>query len=235
MKRKNMVAIGLSTLALIGYVAYGINHIVSSDIKMRHSDVQLELKSAEVKQLELDAKALNSKLEQELQKNEVDEKTRQELEQKNQELQQRNKELEISKANREAEKQRIANAARDALDAVTGTGTAYVAGGNKDIWLAASGIPSSEWWAVDYIVSHESGWNPCAYNPGKSNCNLTAQQVNDTQGVGVACGLGQSLPCGKWGANWTDPVAQLKAMNTYVNKFGGWAGAVSYWKANGHY
>jgi hypothetical protein len=111
--------------------------------------------------------------------------------------------------------------------------------GNKAAWLKASGIPSSNWWAVDFIVTRESGWNPCSYNPGKSNCGLTAYEVNCSDGScqygGVACGLGQSLACGKWGSNWTDPVNQLKHMNIYVSKYGGWAGAVNYWKSNGHY
>jgi len=90
--------------------------------------------------------------------------------------------------------------------------------GNKQEWLRASGIPEASWWAVDYIVIRESGWNPNAVN---SN--------------GGACGLGQQLPCGKWAGAWNDPVAALKAMNIYVNKYGGWAGAVSFWKTHSWY
>lgn len=105
------------------------------------------------------------------------------------------------------------------------------ASGGKYDWLRASGIPESDWKYVDYIISRESGWNPCKYNPGQENCSLTAQQVNATQRSGaVACGLGQSLPCGKWGANWTDPVGQLRGAHGYaIDRYGSWANAHSFW------
>ncbi len=90
--------------------------------------------------------------------------------------------------------------------------------GSKADWLAASGIPQSEWGYVDSIVTKESGWNPNA--------------VNSSSG---ACGLGQQLPCGKWAGAWNDPVAALVAMNGYVQKYGGWAGAVSFWQTNRWY
>lgn len=90
--------------------------------------------------------------------------------------------------------------------------------GNKATWLAASGIPESQWTYVDAIVSRESGWNPNA--------------VNKSSG---ACGLGQQLPCGKWAGAWNDPVAALTAMNGYVNKYGGWAGAYSFWQTHHWY
>ena len=91
--------------------------------------------------------------------------------------------------------------------------------GSRNDWMAAAGIPNSQWGSVDYIVSRESGWNPNAVNKN-----------------GGACGLGQQLPCGKWAGAWNDPVAALKAMTSYVNaRYGGWAGAVSFWKINHWY
>lgn len=85
--------------------------------------------------------------------------------------------------------------------------------GNKQSWLAASGIPSSDWGYVDYIVGRESGWNPNA--------------VNRSSG---ACGLGQQLPCGKWAGAWNDPVAALRAMHGYaLGRYGSWAGAYAFW------
>lgn len=101
--------------------------------------------------------------------------------------------------------------------------------GNKHDWLRASGIPESEWTYVDYIVSRESGWNPCAYNPGRSDCN-----ANPTS----ACGLAQSLPCGKQSkyGHWTDPVANLKWQYEYVKgRYGGYAQAYNFWVANHWY
>ena len=79
------------------------------------------------------------------------------------------------------------------------------------------------------IVTRESGWDPCAYNPGLSDCN--ANPVS-------ACGLAQSLPCGKQSAygHWTDPVANLKWQYEYVKeRYGGYAQAVAFWEANHWY
>ena len=92
-------------------------------------------------------------------------------------------------------------------------------GGNKQSWLAASGIPANEWGYVDMIVSRESGWNPNA--------------VNASSG---ACGLGQQLPCGKWAGAWNDPVAALRAQYGYVKeRYGGYPQAVAFWNANHYY
>jgi len=91
--------------------------------------------------------------------------------------------------------------------------SSFVITGNKQSWLAASGIPASEWSYVDYIVSRESGWNPNA--------------VNSSSG---ACGLGQQLPCGKWAGAWNDPVAALRAMNGYaIGRYHSWAAAYNFW------
>ena len=102
--------------------------------------------------------------------------------------------------------------------------------GNKETWLRASGIPENLWVYVDAIVTRESGWNPCAYYPGQSDCSA---QLN---GANVACGLVQTLPCGKAGADWTDPVAALKWQYGYVNsRYGGYPQAVEFWNANHWY
>lgn len=91
--------------------------------------------------------------------------------------------------------------------------------GNKASWLAASGIPESDWTYVDSIVQRESGWNPNAVNPSSG-----------------ACGLGQQLPCGKWAGAWNDPVAALVAQHGYVKeRYGSYAGAVAFWNTNHWY
>lgn len=87
-------------------------------------------------------------------------------------------------------------------------------GGNKDSWLAASGIPQSDWQYVDYIISHESGWNPNAQNPS---------------GAG---GLPQALPYSKTGCGWGDAVCQLRWADSYAKaSYGSWAGAYSAWQS----
>lgn len=124
------------------------------------------------------------------------------------------------------------------LQAKRSSGTAYAAvstkstktiTGNKETWLLASGIPKESWGYVDSIVSRESGWNPCAYNPGKSDCYANPKS---------ACGLAQSLPCGKQSkyGHWTDPVANLKWQYEYVtSRYGGYAQAVAFWNKNHWY
>lgn len=103
----------------------------------------------------------------------------------------------------------------------------YTPTGNKDSWLQQSGIPQNLWGYVDFLVSRESGWNPCAFYPGQSDCN--AMPVN-------ACGLVQQNPCHKIPGDWRDPVAALKWQWQYVNgRYGGYAQAVEYWQVHRHY
>ena len=92
--------------------------------------------------------------------------------------------------------------------------------GSHEDWLAAAGIPQSEWAAVDYIVTHESTWRVGA--------------VNASSG---ATGLCQALPASKMasaGADYlTNPVTQLIWCTNYANsRYGGWWGAYSFWVNN---
>lgn len=94
-----------------------------------------------------------------------------------------------------------------------------VLSGSKEDWMRAAGIPESEWWAVDYVITRESSWNPNAVNP--------------TSG---ACGLVQALPCSKIPGDWSDPVNALKWGERYVNsRYGSWAGAVEFWRIHNWY
>lgn len=136
------------------------------------------------------------------------------------------KEIESLKENLQAKKEREAEQARIASEqaaqkpkAQATSAPAAQISGDKHSWLAASGIPQAHWGYVDSIVSRESSWNPNA--------------VNKSSG---ACGLGQQLPCGKWPGAWNDPVAALRAMNSYVvGRYGGWPQAVAFWNSNHYY
>ena len=97
--------------------------------------------------------------------------------------------------------------------------TASVSGGLHD-WYSAAGIPAAVWWAVDYIVAHESGGRITATNPSSG-----------------AYGLCQALPGYKMasaGADWaTNPVTQLRWCNSYAQeRYGGWAGAYAHWTSH---
>lgn len=110
--------------------------------------------------------------------------------------------------------------------AVGGGGTveapapAFNPSGSKADWMRAAGIGDADFGYVDYIISHESGWDYHA--------------VNRSSG---AYGLPQSLPAGKLasaGADWRDnPVTQLRWANNYaVGRYGSWEVAYRYWAAN---
>jgi uncharacterized protein YabE (DUF348 family) len=84
--------------------------------------------------------------------------------------------------------------------------------------MALAGIAPGDYNYVDYIVSHESGWNPAAGN------------------ASGAYGLCQALPGSKMssaGADWaTNPVTQLRWCNGYaLGRYGSWAAAYSHWVA----
>ncbi|MGO1537902.1 MAG: transglycosylase SLT domain-containing protein [Leucobacter sp.] len=92
----------------------------------------------------------------------------------------------------------------------------YTGGGAPAEWMAAAGIPESEWGYVDSIVQRESGWNPNA--------------VNSSSG---ASGLVQALPCGKVPGSCFDPVDNLRWADGYAKgRYGSWQGAFSFWEAN---
>jgi len=97
---------------------------------------------------------------------------------------------------------------------------AFNPSGSKADWMRAAGISDSDFGYVDYIISHESGWNYHA--------------VNRSSG---AYGLPQSLPAGKLasaGADWRDnPVTQLRWAHNYaVGRYGSWEDAYRFWTVN---
>lgn len=95
--------------------------------------------------------------------------------------------------------------------------------GSHENWMRLAGFKPSEYSAINYIVNHESSWNPQAVNPSSG-----------------AYGLPQSLPASKLasaGSDWrTNPITQLKWMRNYVNeRYGGANGALAFWKRNHWY
>lgn len=98
--------------------------------------------------------------------------------------------------------------------------------GSHTDWMIAAGISPADFVYVDYIVSHESSWDPCSYYPGQSNCAANPSR---------ACGLVMQNPCHKIPGDWRDPVAALVWMKGYVSKYGGFGGAYNHWLANHSY
>ena len=102
----------------------------------------------------------------------------------------------------------------------TSSAPAFTPSGSKADWMRAASISDADFGYVDYIISHESGWNYHA--------------VNRSSG---AYGLPQSLPAGKLasaGADWRDnPVTQLRWANNYaVGRYGSWEAAYRFWVTN---
>ena len=226
----------LSSILPIGFTALGVNNLVKIDNKLQFRDIELKSKSTKLKELNLEYNQLNTKLDKaenltdEQLKDLQDEKARLEEKKKQAEA-----ELHAKAEAKRIEDEAIAKASEQALNAVTNTQTASASsgyinrGGTKEQWMTSAGIPQSEWQYVDYIVGKESGWDPCAYNPSQSDCSASPSS---------ACGLAQSLPCGKQSkyGHWTDPVANLKWQYEYVTgRYGGYAQAYAFWTANKWY
>lgn len=91
---------------------------------------------------------------------------------------------------------------------------------DKSSWMSAAGINPSDYYYVDFIIGHESGWRTGAVN-------------------GDGCyGLGQACPgsklvnaCPSW---QSDPVCQLEFFSNYANsRYGSWYLAYLAWSRQG--
>ena len=83
-------------------------------------------------------------------------------------------------------------------------------------WIREAGVAEADVEAALFLINHESG------------C-----RVNATNASTGAYGIPQALPGTKMasaGADWeTNPVTQIRWMASYVNRYGGWQGAVAHW------
>lgn len=107
-------------------------------------------------------------------------------------------------------------------DTMDSDSTSPAATGSHEHWMKQAGIPASWFSSINYIVTHESGWNPHATNPSSG-----------------AYGLPQALPASKLaaaGRDWRDnPITQLKWMKNYVSRYGGGPGAAAFWRSHHWY
>lgn len=107
-------------------------------------------------------------------------------------------------------------------DSMDSNSTSPTATGSHEHWMKQAGIPASWFSSINYIVTHESGWNPHATNPSSG-----------------AYGLPQALPASKLaaaGRDWrNNPITQLKWMKNYVSRYGGGPGAAAFWRSHHWY
>lgn len=84
-------------------------------------------------------------------------------------------------------------------------------------WMRQANISDSS--TAYMLIMRESGCNPNA--------------VNASSG---ACGIGQQLPCGKWGHQWNDPIgAMIDTQNYVYTVYGSWGNAWHHETAYGWY
>jgi len=198
--------ISIATVVLFGlWIATSVER---SQAKIRLKEIEIKTVTSQVKDLNLEVDKARQERDAALEDKGSTSEQLKITEQKVLEAEQKRKELEAQlQAKLDAQKKNTAYASAERIV------------GSKQDWLVASGIPQSQWSYVDYIISHESGWDPNA--------------VNKSSG---ACGLGQQLPCGKWSHKWNDPVGGLIDANTYaLSRYGSWARAYSYWQSHGNW
>lgn len=120
-----------------------------------------------------------------------------------------------------ARKQIQAVVAQEPVVQIVAKGLSVYIPGDKESVMLAAGISRSDFAYVNYIVSHESGWNVAARN------------------ASGAYGLCQALPGSKMataGSDWaSNPVTQLRWCSGYATqRYGSWGGAYNYWVSH-HY
>jgi len=200
--KKLALAFVIVIIATVTYLQYLAPHTLEAKQRVELESTQHQL--IETKRTLQDQKTLDAQQDAEKQK---------QLEEVQKKLEETEKALQ---AKRSTPQSTVAYAAEAPASTPQRT---YTGGGNKETWMAAAGIPQSDWWAVDSIVTRESGWRPDAVNPN-----------------GGACGLAQALPCSKLGPNWNDPVTALKWQYNYVTqRYGGYSQAVAFWNINHWY
>lgn len=220
MKQKlSFTVLAILIVCFTGLAIYGAIH--NSEV-IHSKNIQIESKTFKLQKLETEFKQLNANYQKEKDNKTLDQTKEEQYQKQIQDLEEQYKVLEVSKAAEKAQRSQLAQAQTRLANAIVPTASAATISGTKDDWLRAAGIPESDWWAVDSIVSRESSWRPDALG------SLTE--------LGRACGLAQALPCSKVGDNWADPVVSLKWQYAYVTaRYGGYPQAVAFWNSNHWY
>lgn len=201
---KKHITLAVLILVLVGFGTLAVHGGLNATHEIQRTNIKLESKTTELKQLELDFKQLNEDLEAESHKKELDSERIKQLEQEKQELEERYRALEVSKAKEKEEQQRLAKASEAISNVISPK-------------AGASGS-----------IDHPCGDNELAraIYQGESSCRLSV--INS---IG-ACGLGQSLPCSKLSSvcpNWqNDYQCQNEFFTQYAMQYGSWQNAYNF-------
>lgn len=102
-------------------------------------------------------------------------------------------------------------------------GQAGMPTGDHTHWMKQAGIPRSDWAGINYIVTHESGWNPRAVNPSSGTFGLGQMQSYNLHYYT------------KHGSK-NNPIAQLMGIMDYIkDRYGSVGNAVAFWQRNHAY
>ena len=102
-------------------------------------------------------------------------------------------------------------------------GQAGMPTGDHTHWMKQAGIPRSDWAGINYIVTHESGWNPRAVNPSSGTYGLGQMQSYNLHYYT------------KHGSK-NNPIAQLMGIMDYIkDRYGSVGKAVAFWQRNHAY
>lgn len=121
----------------------------------------------------------------------------------------------------------------DPVTQIVVKGIAVAISGDKESWMAAAGIASSDYAYVNFIISRESGWCPTKWQGQIGYCPAYYNDIHSIDS-GFGYGLCQSTPAKKMasaGSDWQiNPVTQLKWCNGYaVGRYGSWQKAYDFW------
>lgn len=230
--RKANISLAIAAVLLLTGFTYLAWHSGAASQKLQMKTIKLQSTEQKLKRINLEYEKLDTQLKTE---SSINKDKIEDLKKQQDKLQQEKQELEAKLQAKAAEKQRLAEAATKTAQAATATQTAYAAPqpaarpvGDKYTWMAAAGIPESDWQYVDCVingcqgVSAEGGWG--------------GTQRWNTAGSG-AYGLCQALPASKMasaGADYmTNPVTQLKWCHGYAQAYGGWKAAWEFRKCVG--
>jgi len=111
-------------------------------------------------------------------------------------------------------------------------------GADKESLMLQAGIDPSEFGAVDYIISRESGWCALKWQGQIGYCpSFYEEKFPGSESAGIGYGLCQSTPAKKMasaGDDWrTNALTQLKWCTGYARaRYGSWTAAYEFWVVN---
>ena len=224
-----MKAIGiiLMVIVVLGFITLGIQSVENTNNTTQLKELEFKTLDSQLDEKTIQIEDINKQLEDARKNNQTSAEKIKELQEQRDKWEKEKQDYESKLQAKAAAKEKLAKATVSVANAVTGTTTTY-ASGNCEAWLSEAGINNAD---ARELIKRESHCNPCAYNPGKSDCNYKGN---------AACGIPQALPCSKLrdvaGCSMTDAVCQLRWMVSYVmGRYGSWEAAIAHHDAKGWY